>query len=206
MYFGTHRVYQTVDDASSWTAISPDLTAGGTINTIAVAPSDSDTIYVASSDSRVSVSSNAGSGAGAIWTDISAGLPHRFITRIAVDPANPMTAYVTLGGFSGSLNPSAHVFKTTNGGQTWADLSGNLPDIPVNQVVVDPDVRGTVYVATDIGVFYTRGGGERWHPLVKGLPRVVVNDLVLHRASRTLRAATHGRSMWDLRLPPKGGR
>ena len=128
------------------------------------------------------------------------------ITRIAVDPANPMTAYVTLGGFSGSLNPSSHVFKTTNGGHTWADVSGNLPDIPVNQVVVDPDVRGTVYVATDIGVFYTRGGGERWHPLVKGLPRVVVNDLVLHRASRTLRAATHGRSMWDLRLPSKGGR
>ena len=201
LYFGTYRIYQTTDSASSWTAISPDLTGGGTIGAIAVAPSDSNTIYVASSDNRVNVTTDAGSGARAIWTDISAGLPNRSITRVTADPAKPTTAYVALSGFSGSLGPSAHLFETTNGGTTWTDISGNLPDIPVSQIVVDPDLTSTLYVATDIGVFYTPDGGGNWYSLVNGLPRVVVNDLVLHEASRTLRAATHGRSAWDLSLP-----
>jgi photosystem II stability/assembly factor-like uncharacterized protein len=203
LYFGTYRVYQTTDGANFWAAISPDLTRGGTIRTIAVAPTDSNTVYVASDDNRVSVTANAGAKTGATWADISTGLPlFNPITRITVDTVNPMTAYLAFGGFSGSLNPSLHVFKSMNGGWSWTDISGNLPDIPVSKVVVDPDRHDVLYIATDIGVFSSPNGGVNWHPLVRGLPRVVVTDLVLHRPSRTLRATTHGRSAWDLRLRP----
>jgi hypothetical protein len=61
----------------------------------------------------------------------------------------------------------------------------------------------TLYAATDVGVFVTHDGGKRWRTLGKGLPRVTVVDLKLHEATRTLRAATHGRGMWDLVLASK---
>jgi ligand-binding sensor domain-containing protein len=67
--------------------------------------------------------------------------------------------------------------------------------------VIDPDLPGRLYVGTDVGVFRTKTGGQSWETLVQGLPRVVVTDLALHRATRTLRAATFGRGMWDLQLP-----
>src|SRR5207248_115722 len=64
-----------------------------------------------------------------------------------------------------------------------------------------PDIAGILYVATDIGVFQTSDGGKQWVTLSTGLPKVLVRALNLHRASRTLRAVTHGRSMWDLAVP-----
>ena len=99
LYFGTYRVYQTTNGASSWTAISADLTGGdsffGVISTIAVAPSNSNTVYVGTMDNQVQVSTNVGSGASATWTNVSAGLPPRVITNVAVDPVTSTAAYAT---------------------------------------------------------------------------------------------------------------
>jgi len=108
LYFGTYRVYQTLDGASSWQAISPDLTGGpsffGNLTAVAVAPNDSNTVYAGSGGSHVNVTTNAGAGPGALWTDRSAGLPPRFITQVAVDPKFAKTAYVTFSGFSGFVD------------------------------------------------------------------------------------------------------
>ena len=93
------------------------------------------------------------------------------------------------------------MFKTTDYGITWTDISGNLPDIPMNDIVADPDLPGTLYLASDIGVFQTSDGGQNWSTLSNGLPARLVRSLNLHRPTRTLRAATYGRSMWDLALP-----
>jgi uncharacterized repeat protein (TIGR01451 family) len=124
----------------------------------------------------------------------------RFISQVAVDPHISTTAYVAFSGFefSGAVG---HVFRTIDGGLSWANVSGNLPDIPVNAIVIDPVLANTYYVATDIGVFRTRNGGTYWSVLGAGLPRVTVLGLTLHNPSRTLRAATHGRSMWDIHVP-----
>ncbi len=67
----------------------------------------------------------------------------------------------------------------------------------MNTLVVDPDIPDTLYVGTDSGVMVSTNAGATWATLGNGLPRVVVTSLVLHRKTRTLRAATHGRSMWD---------
>jgi len=223
LYFGTFRVYQTNDGARSWTAISPDLSGGGSedISAIAVcktpsascavAPSNSSVVYAGTSDGRVQVTMNAGAGTGATWTNISSGLPTRFVTQVAVDPndATAMTAYATFSGFGTctGCDGMGHVFKTINGGALWTDITKApfsttpLPDTPVNDIVIDPDVPNTLYVGTDIGVFTTGNGGITWATLVTGLPNVAVLGLKLNRASRTLRAATHGRSAWDLQLP-----
>jgi hypothetical protein len=124
---------------------------------------------------------------------------------VVVDPASASTAYVTYSGFSGfSGDTKGHVFRTTNKGSTWTDISGNLPNIPANDLAVDPDLANTLYLGTDIGVFMTSDGGTTWTPLSNGLPHAIVNSLKLHRPSRTLRAATYGRGAWDLAVPISG--
>ncbi len=198
LYFGTYRVYQTANEASSWTAISPNLTNGGNLTTMAVAPTDSNTVYTGSSDSQVFVTSNAGAGASAAWRNITTGLPPRFITQVAVDPKSAETAYVTFSGFTGFGDTLGHVFKITSGSTEWADISGDLPNTPVNSIVIDPDLPGYLFAGTDVGVFYTTNGGGSWNSLVSGLPRVAVLGLTLNNTSYTLRAATHGRGVWDL--------
>jgi photosystem II stability/assembly factor-like uncharacterized protein len=201
LYFGTFRAYQTVNGAVSWNAISPDLTTGApqTVSAIAVAPNDSNTVYAGTTDGHVQVTGNAGSGAGALWTNISTGLPARSLTQIAVDPPDALTAFATFSGFTGFPDSLGHVFMSKDGGP-WIDISGNLPNIPVNDIVVDPDVPGTLYVATDVGAFGTSDGGVSWSPLGSGLPNVIVFGLTLQRRSRLLFAATRGRSVWDLQL------
>jgi uncharacterized repeat protein (TIGR01451 family) len=204
LYFGTYRVYQTTNRAHSWTAISGTLTPD-TLTTIAVAPTDSNTVYAGASgspgDSRVFVTTNALAGVGSGWTDRSNGLPPRFLTHIAVDPHSSTSAYVAYSGFSGFVDSLGHIFRTIDGGVTWKDVSGNLPNIPINAIVIDPILANTYYAATDIGVFRTRNAGSVWSVLGAGLPRVAVLGLTLHDSSRTLRAATHGRSMWDIHVP-----
>ncbi len=204
LYFGTYRIWQTRDGAGRWAAVSPDLSGDGrgTIKAIAVAPSDPNTVYAGTSDGKVQVTNNALAGGSAAWIDRSAGLAARTLTSITVDAIDAGTAYVTYSGFLNSLvTPNLHVFKTTNGGAKWTDISGNLPDLPVNCLAVDPDLPDTLYIGTDAGVLVTTDGGTTWSTLGTGLPRVVVQALVLHRLTRTLRAATHGRGVWDVLIP-----
>lgn len=200
LYTGTYRLYQTTNGAASWTAISPDLTSGGNVSTIAVAPSNNNTIYTGSDDGLIAVTNNALLGTSSLWFNISPVGLSRAITHIAVDPGSASTAYVTYSGFSGFADAHGHVFKTTNGGSTWTDISGNLPNIPVNVIVLDPDIAGTLYVGTDIGAFVTSNGGTSWSVLGTGLPDVAVLSLAFHHATRTLMAATHGRSVWEISL------
>jgi uncharacterized repeat protein (TIGR01451 family) len=199
LYFGTSRVYQTNNGAGVWTPISPDLTGGSSVVTaIAVAPSDSNTVY-AGSFGYLYVTRNAGTGTGSSWTNVSAGLPYRAVTQIAVSPTDPQTAYATFSGFA-YWDGIGHIYRTTNAGASWSNITGNLPDIPVNDLAIDPDVAGTLYAATDIGVFRSIDAGSTWQPFSNGLPAVIVTALKLHRATRTLRAATCGRGAWDFSL------
>jgi len=205
LYFGTYRIYQTLDGGGLWKAISPSLTLPSqtaVVTAVSVAPSNSNVVYAGTSNQHVQVTTNALDGTRSTWNDRSDGLPNRSVSSISVDPIKSLTAYATFSGFSGfGGDTQGHVFKTLDGGVSWTDVSGNLPNIPVNDLAIDPDVFGTLYLGTDIGVFRTTDGGETWSVLSSGLPNTVVSGLKLHRPSRTLRAATHGRSMWDLRLP-----
>ena len=144
---------------------------------------------------------------------MTATLPTRAITDIVVDASNKDIVYVAFSGFGScaiSCDGKKHVFKSINGtagaATTWTDMSGNLPDIPVNALVVDPDdlTHNTLYAGTDIGAFFTTNDGVAWSPLgaVDTMPNAQILSLVLHNPSRTLRAATHGRGMWDINLGP----
>ena len=205
LYLGTHRLYMSTNHAVSWTPISPDLTNGppsgnqvyGTITTIASASSDTNVVYVGTDDSNVWVTLDG----GANWTNISASLPIRWVTRVAVDPDDALTAYVTLSGYRYD-EYLPHVFRTTDAGNNWVDISSNLPDAPVNDIVVDADSTNRLYVGTDVGVFVSDSLGNTWSYLGENLPNAPITDLVLHNPTRTLIAATFGRSMYSIDLTP----
>lgn len=200
MYYGANRLYKSTNRAASWTAISKDLTNGnagnglGTITCIAVAPSSRNIIYVGTDDGNVWRTANGGSN----WNKISASLPVRWVTRIAVDMQNPSIAYVTLSGFRyDEYQP--HILKTIDAGLTWNDISGNLPAAPINEVLIDPSDNSTLYIGTDVGVYAGSSNGN-WFPLGDSLPNVPITDLTLHQPTRMLLAATFGRSMYKYNL------
>lgn len=143
----------------------------------------------------------------------AAGLPNRYITAIAIDPANPQTVYVALGGYSvrwvppGTLHDTnenigtGHLFRSTNGGASFVDISGNLPDVPATSLVV----RGKqLIVGTDVGVFASDvRGGQTYVPL-SGLPVVPVAaiNLVPGNCDRIV-AATFGRGIYSYQFAKK---
>jgi photosystem II stability/assembly factor-like uncharacterized protein len=208
LYTGTQWVYRSTNRAAFWSAISPDLTDGpsggnntyATITTIAVAATDPDVIWAGTDDSNVWVTTNGGTN----WTKVDAALPERWVTRVAVDPSDATISYVTISGFRWD-DPLPHVFRSTNFGASWTDISSNLPEVPVNDIVLDPQSPQRLYVATDFGVFTSPGVGGPWSALGTGLPNVVVTDLELHDPTRSLVAGTYGRSMWTLELDQPTG-
>ncbi len=203
LYFGTTRVYQSKNSAGLWFPISPDLTGGSQfddVTVITVSPADSNIVYAGTSNGRVEVTTNALS-ASPSWSNHTPNLPNRFVTGIAAEAADPMTAYAALSGIPGQEDTPGHIFKTTNAGGSWTDISGNLPNTPVNWLVADPDAPNVIYAATDVGVQVTTNGGSSWTSLGNGLPRSSVLSLTFDRQHRILYAGTHGRSMWSISLP-----
>ncbi len=198
LYTGTQHLYKSTNRAVSWSPISEDLTTGGipgsvfgTITTIAVAPSNPAVIYVGTDDGNVQRTTDGGT----TWELLSANLPTRWITRVAVDPLNADIAYATISGYRDN-DYLPHVFMTANGGVNWADISSNLPEVPVNDIVIDPENNSTLYVATDLSVWASPNLGNDWYILGGGLPTCPITDLRLHNPTRKLVAATYGRSIF----------
>lgn len=199
LYFGTHRIYRTTNGAGNWTAISPDLTTGtpriSTVTTIAVAPSNSDVIYVGTADGNIWVSDDY----GGTWNEASGTLPFRWVTRVAVDPLNENIAYVTYSGLRW-VDPQPHIFRTTNMGTSWSDISANLPDVPINAIAIDRVEPQIIYIGTDVGAFVSFNEGASWEIFGVGLPLVTVGDMKVHDVDHFLVAGTHGRSMYKVDL------
>jgi len=217
IYFGTHRLYRTANQGAAWTGLgaSPDgfgsdLTRGnGYLSAIAAHPTltsgdpPGETVWVGTSDGFVQVTTNAGALGNAVFTNVSkAPLPNRFVTDIALDPADQRRAVVTFSGFAvNTPGAPGHVFMTGDLGATWNDMSGNLPDLPVNSIALNPGRANTFYIGTDLGVFQTEDGGRTWERLGNGMPKIAVFMLRYHAATNSLVAATHGRGVYRLALP-----
>ena len=200
LFIGSQRLYKSIDRAESWSAISPDLTENnspsvtpfGTITTISVSPVNDQILYVGTDNGNVQVSPDG----GITWTLVSTSLPNRWVTSVAADPADENTAYVTYSGYRFGESV-AHIYKTENLGATWTPISGDLPDMPVNDLIITPAL-GHLYIASDIGVFYSTDQGLHWDLVSSGLPNVVVTDLTYHAEENILVAATYGRGMYKV--------
>jgi len=163
---------------------------------------------------HVWVTTNATAGASS-FADVTANgpqgniNPNQFpVSSVAIDPsdASGATAYVTIMGFTGG---TGHVWKTTNAGAAWTDFTANLPDSPVNSIVVDP-TQPQVYVGTDVGAFSSSTSTANWTELgpvaapgqTGFLPNVVVTALAIFNSGgeELLRASTYGRGIWQFGL------
>ncbi len=157
------------------------------------------------------------------WTDLysspvsNASLQPQFdpggfdISSIDIDPHDPtaQTIYVTVQGYSTPEQPEPILYRSTDGGAHWLDITANLPPVPASSVVVDPNDANIVYVALDTGVYYTLNvascsspGAVCWNVLGDGLPNAPVTALmaVANGSDRLLRAATWGRGIWQTQL------
>ena len=199
LFYGTQRLFKTTNAAGNWTAISPDLTNGsgggnltfGTIISISVSPLDSDRIYVGTDDGNVWVTPDGGTN----WNNISAGLPDRWVTSVYASPFNSEVVYITLSGYRYGED-NGHVYTSENAGTDWVDIGTSLPDIPVNDIIIDRFAN--LYLATDIGVLASLDNGASWEVLGENMPSVVVTDLHIHEIDELLYAATYGRSAYKL--------
>ncbi|HKV63046.1 MAG TPA: IPT/TIG domain-containing protein [Candidatus Acidoferrum sp.] len=234
LYFGTCRVWQTTNAASSlansflkvtpaWTPISGDLSngnaaiatscpsagGGGNITTVDVGHSNSNLILAGTSNGKVWETTTG----GILWNQIDHGLlPPRHVTAVRTqrNDSTGNIAYVALSGFGSCAGCGAtpgHIFATTNGGTSWTNISGDLPDIPVNDVIAyhqGSPAYDALYIATDVGVFSCPNPAAtlcaNWTVIGDGLPNSPVLGLAMRRSTRILRAATHGRSTWQIQL------
>ena len=194
LYAGYDRLYKTTNQGDSWTAISPVI-GGDLLRSVAIAPSDPNTIYVGTYD-NLYLTTNGGTE----WFIVPVGIPDAKVSYITVDPTNSQRVYVTLSGYSAGNK----VYVSADNGQNWSNYTGNLPNVPVNCIAYQQGTNEGLYVGTDVGVFYTDGTLPDWVPYQTGLPNVVVTELEISYNDNKLWAATFGRGLWNADLYSSG--
>lgn len=185
----------------SWTAIRP---AGSErISAIAVAPGQSQTVFVGQNDGVVSKTTN-GLAASPAWTDVSATLPDRYVTRIVFEPGNANVVYACFGGWSAD-----NLWRSLDGGATWTDVTSaaplGLPDVPIRGFAVHPANANRLFAGTEIGLFTSSDRGATWTTQEYGPANVSIDEVVFMSGSHRLLLATHGRGLWTADLANAGG-
>jgi uncharacterized repeat protein (TIGR01451 family) len=211
LYYGSNFVYRTTNRGNNWSYFPPTMQSlNGSVSTITPAPSNATTIYAGTNNGRIWRTTTT----PANWVEVrdwsgpcgvaQTCLPQRYVTRLAVHPTNANTIYATFSGWD-TATPTrpGHVFRSPDGGQTWFDITprdslNNRIDLPVNVIVVDPNTPNNLYIGTDIGVLFSANNGATWQFLDAGLPDVAIFDMAFNPSTSTVRAASHGRGMFDL--------
>jgi photosystem II stability/assembly factor-like uncharacterized protein len=200
IYAGRDLIYKSVNGGTQWIATNNGLPLDSNpAAAMAISHQNSAVVYVAtapliSSPPNVFRTRDGGNS----WQFISAQLPNRVPTDLAVDPNDDRKVYITFSGFG-----SSHVFKSSNGGDNWQDIGSGLPDIPTNAVIVDPLYPNHIYAGTDLGVYASTDGGSTWQGFNEGVIDILLAfDLSISNTNRKLRVATHGNGVFERDLLP----
>ena len=196
LFFGTDRVYQTTNRGDNWSNISTPNTNGWTtaanVDAIAASATDSQTIY-ASANSQIFVTTNDGTS----WTQRSIPGFGSGVADLLVDPKSSLVVYAVRNVFNGGAG--GHVFRSVDGGQNWTDISGNLPDLPMWSITLDPQTPNrTLYVGTDAGVYVSNDVGATWNLFGSGLPNSIVRDVDFAAGLDILAVGTYGRGAFEI--------
>lgn len=224
---GTVRVWETITGAASttggisWYVNSPaNLTKQALgnrsyINQLAIEPSMQSVVIVGTNDGNVQIGRNMGTGSNqSIWTNLTDNntvLPNRPILDVAFDPLTTTApiAYAAVGGFNANTPTTpGHVFQVTCATDcasfTWADKTGNLPDIPVDSIIANPRNRKQIFAGTDWGLYYTDDidvASPVWNRFENGIPHSMIWDMSIDRGGTTLSVWTRGRGAYVWPLP-----
>ncbi len=197
LYFGRSVVFKTTNAGTAWSATNGGAPLDGNPPLcMAIAPSNSDTVFVGTVPGNVRPHLYRTTNGGTSWTDVTGTLPNRYYLDIAVDPNNSKIVYVAVGGFD-----TTRVAKSTNAGISWNDISGSLPNVPTTAIAIDPSNSNHVYVGNDLGVYVSSNAGGTWMSFNDGFPEaVIVGDLVVSPSNRMLRVATHSNGVYERKL------
>jgi hypothetical protein len=182
----------------TWSAISNDLTDGvdafrddlHTITTINESVLSPNKIIVGTGDANVWLTINDGS----TWSDISSGLPVRYVTSVKNSPNISNNLYVTHSGYRDGDNIH-HIHKSINNGNSWTSIAGDLPQVGINDILITEGNESKIFIATDIGVYYTINGGINWFRLGNNMPMMPVFDIQFNTAKNKIIAGTFARSV-----------
>ncbi|MFI5197627.1 MAG: PKD domain-containing protein [Thermoanaerobaculia bacterium] len=191
VYTGTYRPWRSEDAGETWTPLATETFDGqGPVYALAVAKGRSSRLLV-SQNKRILLSDDR----GASFQVLANGLPTTVLIRnVEIDPGNPDVFFVALAGSSSSV--PGRVFRSTNGGASFARSDSGLPSFGVETVRVDPSDSRTVYAGTLVGLYRSVDGGTTWERWGDGLPAAAIHELrVLSDGSRVV-VATHGRGLW----------
>ncbi|MFO7851804.1 MAG: WD40/YVTN/BNR-like repeat-containing protein [Bacteroidota bacterium] len=203
VYHCMQYVLMSKDRGDTWQYISPDLTYNDpekmgdisyqTISAFDESPLKFGLLYAGTDDGRVWRSKDGGEK----WTEIRTDpVPVRWVSRLTASMYDLGTVYMTQTGRRDD-DFQVYIWKSTDFGDTWTDISGNIPVGPVNVIREDPVDSNILYVGTDAGVYVSKDGGENYEVL-GDLPYAYVHDLQIHPRDNMIIIATHGRGMFVL--------
>ncbi len=233
---GTTRVWETIHGGNAtmssgdWYVTNNPITQNMTkqtlgnrsfINQVKYSPKYQSVAIVGTNDGNAWIGFNLGTGTAsqANWVNVTGNntvLPNRPVMGIALDPsvaaANLPVGYTAIGGFNANTPATpGHVFEITCtvncGSFTWVDKTGDLPDIPVDSIIVNPNQPQQVFAGTDWGVYYTDDitvASPTWQRFENGLPHAMVWDMQIDRGSTTLSVWTRSRGAYVYPLPGAG--
>ncbi|MCW5947340.1 MAG: hypothetical protein KIT74_09965 [Fimbriimonadales bacterium] len=212
VYAGSQRVHRSLDRGNTWTTISPDLSTQDatkirgnvphcTITKIDESPRKPGILWAGTDDGNLWVTRDG----GANWAQVNqniAGVPrHWWVSRVIASHHADGTAYVAYTGFrEDDFRPL--LFKTTDFGETWTSIVGNLPNEPIAVVREDRMNPNLLIVGTELGAHISIDGGNNWSRLTNGLPTTPIQDLIIHDRESDLILGSHGRGIFIADLTP----
>lgn len=185
IYFGGNILAQSKDKGSTWNTLYTASNQNDVIKEMAIAPSDAKTIVIYDGVELKRTTDN-----GTNWTTLT--FSHGTVSGIAIHATKPNHIYVGVSGYSSG----SKVFKSTNGGTSWTNISYNLPNIPVHTIAYVTGTKDDLYIGTDLGVYYNTNNQSNWQLFNTNLPYTQVYELEVNYKSNSILAATYGRGIW----------
>ena len=202
LYYGANYIFKSTDRGDSWKLISPDLSSssdpkrtGNGIIAMEESPNRQGLLYAGTSKGAAWVSKDYGGS----WTEISVGLPAKYIKSFAPSKFQASRVYLTQSAI-GEDDLKAYVYRSEDFGASWENITSNLPQVPVNVILEDPVYENVLYAGTFNGVFVSLNRGDSWHVLGSEMPNSFVSDMTIQERENDLIAVTHGRGIFKIDL------